>query len=167
MTTTMNNYFLGICMLLALSSPAKAADDQEEAIANLNRSNLFLAENRGNEGVTETSTGLQYRVIAHGSGCRPAPDSTVRLHYQMSLIGSNAVVDDSRNAGEEPASFDLKQMIPAWEQAIPLMREGDTWELYVPPSLGYGAAGSPPLHSAEHCDGLPNRLGGCNAVCGA
>jgi FKBP-type peptidyl-prolyl cis-trans isomerase len=147
MATMNNRYFLGLCMFLTLSygaSPARAANNQDDAAANLDRSNSFLAENRRNNGVTETSTGLQYKVLVHGSGCQPAPDSTVRLHYQMSLFGSKDVLDDSRRAGEEPATFDLKQMIPAWEEAVPLMREGDTWELYVPPSLAYGAEGSPP-----------------------
>ncbi|MDR7134061.1 FKBP-type peptidyl-prolyl cis-trans isomerase [Lysobacter niastensis] len=134
-----------ICMLIALISPAtRAAENQGEAAANLERSNSFLTENRSNKGVTETPTGLQYRVLAHGSGCRPEPASTVRLHYQMSLLGSKAILDDSHRASDEPASFDLRQMIPAWEEAVPLMHVGDTWELYVPPSLGYGAVGSPP-----------------------
>ncbi|MNO07302.1 Peptidyl-prolyl cis-trans isomerase Mip precursor [compost metagenome] len=35
--------------------------------------------------------------------------------------------------------------MPGWTEALQLMKPGDEWLLYVPPELGYGEAGGPPL----------------------
>ena len=36
-------------------------------------------------------------------------------------------------------------MVPGWQEALPLMNVGSKWRLYVPPELGYGEEGSPPV----------------------
>jgi peptidylprolyl isomerase/FKBP-type peptidyl-prolyl cis-trans isomerase FklB len=36
----------------------------------------------------------------------------------------------------------LNRLVPAWQEALQLMRPGDEWILYVPPELGYGAEGA-------------------------
>jgi len=36
----------------------------------------------------------------------------------------------------------LSGLIPAWVEALQLMRPGDEWILYVPPEQGYGAEGA-------------------------
>jgi FKBP-type peptidyl-prolyl cis-trans isomerase FklB len=36
----------------------------------------------------------------------------------------------------------LGKVIPAWKEALPLMKDGAKWQLFVPPELGYGALGS-------------------------
>ena len=43
----------------------------------------------------------------------------------------------------------LSEMIPAWKEGIPLMREGATWEFIVPPALAYGEQGNPPAVPAH------------------
>ena len=49
---------------------------------------------------------------------------------------------DSSFKRGEPAVFPIAGLIKAWREALPLMRPGDEWMLYVPPSLGYGDAGA-------------------------
>jgi peptidylprolyl isomerase/FKBP-type peptidyl-prolyl cis-trans isomerase FklB len=39
----------------------------------------------------------------------------------------------------------LDQLIPAWQEAIPHMRVGDEWTLWVPPEQGYGEEGAGPI----------------------
>lgn len=36
-------------------------------------------------------------------------------------------------------------MVPGWQEALPLIEVGSKWKLYVPPELGYGEEGSPPV----------------------
>ena len=102
-----------------------------------------LAAHRRVEGVVETRSGLQYRILEEGAGCRPKPGSKVRLHYTLHLAGDDVVIDDSRARGGV-MEVALRDMIRAWEEGIPLMREGALWEFTVPPALAYGARGSPP-----------------------
>ena len=35
-----------------------------------------------------------------------------------------------------------EQIIPGWQEALPMMKEGDKWKVFVPPSLGYGEQGA-------------------------
>ena len=41
-----------------------------------------------------------------------------------------------------PAAMPLDRLIPAWQEALQLMRPGDEWLLYVPSNLGYGEEGA-------------------------
>ena len=36
-------------------------------------------------------------------------------------------------------------MIPGWTEALKLMPAGSKWQLFIPPQLAYGAAGSGPI----------------------
>mgnify|MGYP002724513616 CR=1 FL=1 len=38
----------------------------------------------------------------------------------------------------------VSQVIPGWQEALPLMSVGSTFELYLPPDLAYGDRGAPP-----------------------
>lgn len=39
----------------------------------------------------------------------------------------------------------LDNLVPGWMEALPKMKPGDEWLLFVPPSLGYGPNGQPPV----------------------
>ena len=112
----------------------------EKAKANLKAGKTFLAENKEKDGVVELSSGLQYKVQREGAGDFPKANSDVVVHYVGSLIDGR-VFDSSRDRGE-PATLNLQQVIKGWQEAIPLMRTGSRWTIYVPPSLGYGAKGA-------------------------
>ena len=100
----------------------------------------FLAENAKKEGVTTTASGLQYRVIAAGSGKKPGPRQTVTVHYAGSLIDGTEF-DSSYRRGQT-ISFCLDQVIPGWTEGLQLMQEGETAELVIPEHIGYGARGA-------------------------
>ena len=112
----------------------------EKAKANLKAGKAFLAENKKAEGVVELSSGLQYKVQREGAGDFPKANSDVVVHYVGSLIDGREF-DSSRQRGE-PATLNLQQVIKGWQEAIPLMRTGSRWTIFVPPSLGYGAKGA-------------------------
>jgi FKBP-type peptidyl-prolyl cis-trans isomerase FklB len=111
------------------------------AAANLEKSTLFLEENKKKEGIQTLESGLQYQVIQAGSGQSPTAEDTVRVHYTGKLIDGTTF--DSSVARGEPAEFGVGQVIPGWRQALQEMKVGDKWMLYIPPQLAYGAQGGP------------------------
>ncbi|MDR2808318.1 MAG: FKBP-type peptidyl-prolyl cis-trans isomerase [Spirochaetaceae bacterium] len=100
----------------------------------------FLKENSTKEGVTVTESGLQYEVISEGSGRKPFPSETVRVHYEGTLIDGTPF-DNSYGNGE-PVEFSLDTIIPGWNEGLQLMNEGATYRFYIPSELAYGETGA-------------------------
>ncbi|MBR2265367.1 MAG: FKBP-type peptidyl-prolyl cis-trans isomerase, partial [Paludibacteraceae bacterium] len=107
----------------------------------------FLAENALKDGVKTTSSGLQYEVIKMGKGAKPTATSTVKVHYEGTLI-DGTIFDSSIQRGE-PIEFPLNGVIKGWTEGLQLMPVGSKFRFYIPQELGYGAqaAGSIPPYS--------------------
>ncbi len=103
----------------------------------------FLKTNKAKEGVTETKSGLQYKVVKKGTGAKPTPTDTVKVQYKGSLLDGKEF--DSSYKRNEPAVFQVNQVIAGWQEALPLMEVGSTYELFIPPDLAYGDRGAPPV----------------------
>ncbi|WP_448872369.1 FKBP-type peptidyl-prolyl cis-trans isomerase [Desulfobulbus propionicus] len=103
----------------------------------------YLKANKTKEGVVTTKSGLQYKVIKKGQGAKPVPTDTVKVHYKGALIDGKEF--DSSYKRNEPAVFQVNQVIAGWQEALPLMDVGSTAELYIPPDLAYGDRGAPPV----------------------
>ena len=121
-----------------LLSPALAFAAPEPATA-------YMARVASQPGVTTTASGLAYKVEASGpaGGVRPRLGDQVRVTY-VGRLTDGAVFDSSDNAGG-PLVMTVGQLVPGWNEALQLMRPGDDWTLYVPPSLGYGDEASGPI----------------------
>ncbi len=95
------------------------------------------------DGVKSTASGLLYKVYANGSGDSPKITDTVVVHYRGRLVdGTEFDSSFSRNA---PTTFKLMGIIPGWQEALQLMSVGSKWTIVLPPELGYGAEGAPPV----------------------
>jgi FKBP-type peptidyl-prolyl cis-trans isomerase FklB len=129
-------------MQQALSKGESSVNDglRERAKSNLNAGKAFLAENAKKDGVVALSSGLQYKVLRTGAGEFPKLNSTVEVHYVGTLMDGREF-DSSRRRGES-ATLSLANVIKGWQEAIPLMRVGSRWQVFIPPSLGYGAKGA-------------------------
>lgn len=103
----------------------------------------FLKANKAKEGVVETKSGLQYKIVKKGKGAKPTPTDTVKVHYKGTLLDGKEF--DSSYKRNEPAVFQVNQVIAGWQEALPLMETGATFELYIPPDLAYGDRGAPPV----------------------
>lgn len=103
---------------------------------------IFLAENRKAEGVIETESGLQYKVLREGDGATPTSSNVVKVHYEGRLL-DETVFDSSYKRGE-PIEFQLTGVIPGWTEGLQQMRVGAKYRLYIPYNLAYGERGSPP-----------------------
>ena len=113
---------------------------RERAKANLAAGKKYLAENKDKDDVVALSSGLQYKILRSGAGDFPKPNSTIKVHYTGSLIDGREF-DSSRRRGEA-AELNLKQVVKGWQEAIPLMRVGSRWQIFVPPDLAYGPRGA-------------------------
>lgn len=109
---------------------------------NVQKGESFLAENKTKEGVMETPSGLQYKVLSEGNGVAPTASDKVKVHYRGTLLDGKEF-DSSYKRGE-PATFGLDGVIPGWTEGIQLMKPGAKYEFYVPSSLAYGERGFPP-----------------------
>ncbi|MBB1471892.1 FKBP-type peptidyl-prolyl cis-trans isomerase [Luteimonas sp. MC1782] len=118
-----------------------AAEAGKKATANLAEGAAFLAGNAKVEGVQVTASGLQYQVLQPGTGAKPGPDDRVSVHYKGALL-DGTTFDSSYDRGE-PATFQLSQVVPGWNEGLQLMPVGSKYKLWIPASLGYGEAGTP------------------------
>lgn len=124
-----------------MMTEAKAEFDKLSG-ENKSKSSKFMAENKAKKGIVTTQSGLQYRVIEEGTGPRATINSEVKVHYRGSL--TSGLEFDSSFARGEPVSFKVNSVIKGWQEALPLMRVGDHWQIFVPPELAYGDRGQPP-----------------------
>jgi FKBP-type peptidyl-prolyl cis-trans isomerase len=127
--TVINNY---IDKILAVDyQKAKPLNDQ------------LLAQNKEKEGVKETASGLQYRVITEGTGAIPKMGDVVMVNYTGKLA-DGTVFDSSVERGE-PAMLAVGRLIPGWTEALQMMQVGSKWELVIPSELGYGKYPQPTI----------------------
>jgi len=120
-----------------------AARMAEAAKVNRAKAAGFMKANAAKQGVTSLPSGLQYEVLKTGAGPRPTADDTVSTHYRGTHLDGSEF--DATDPAGEPATFPLRGVVPGWQEALPLMAVGSKWRLYVPPELGYGEEGSPPV----------------------
>lgn len=101
----------------------------------------FLAENAKKAGVKTLPSGLQYKILAVGTGKQPKATDEVIVNYRGSLI-DGTVFDDSNNHREHPAvmpvSGNRNNIPPGWTEALQLMKEGSKWQIFIPSKLGFG-----------------------------
>ena len=99
----------------------------------------FLAKNGKKDGIITRESGLQYKVISTGKGKQPKATDSITAHYKGTLI--NGTVFDSSYKRGEPATFNVGQVINGWKEILPLMKEGDKWQVFIPSDLAYGDRG--------------------------
>jgi FKBP-type peptidyl-prolyl cis-trans isomerase FklB len=106
---------------------------------NLEQSQAFLAENAKKEGVVTLDSGLQYKVIHAGEGKSPQATNSVTVNYRGTLVDGTEFANSAEQG--KPATHQMRKVIKGWREALPLMKEGDKWELYIPPQLAYDKRG--------------------------
>jgi FKBP-type peptidyl-prolyl cis-trans isomerase FklB len=100
----------------------------------------FMATNITKEGIKELPGGIQYEVIKEGTGAQPLVSESVKAHYKGSLLDGKEF--DSSFKRNQPFTAPLRALIKGWQIALPLMKEGSHWRLWIPSDLAYGDRGA-------------------------
>ncbi|MEM9287773.1 MAG: FKBP-type peptidyl-prolyl cis-trans isomerase [Pseudomonadota bacterium] len=144
--------FFALCAAIALGSCSdekSAGQAYRDAAERMAVARAYLAEVAVQDGVNQTPSGLLYRVDVKGDGLglQATPQSSILAHYRVQLTDGNEIESSyERNA---PALFRTRRLIAGWREGIALMRPGDTFTLFIPPQLAYGARGRPPIIPAN------------------
>jgi len=88
-------------------------------------------------------TTLQSKDLVVGTGAVVTATDSITVNYVGALY-SNGKVFDSSWQRKTTFSTVLSEVIKGWGEGLVGMRVGGRRELIIPPSLGYGKAGSPP-----------------------
>lgn len=134
--------WLGLAWVACAESEDMAESQEQGGRKNITLGAMFREEFKQQEGVKELKSGVLYRVESSGSGKTPKLSDRVKVRYEGRHVDGR-VFDKSK--GEEPQEFSRldRTVIAGWQEVLPLMREGDKWEVVVPSHLAYGAKGSP------------------------
>jgi FKBP-type peptidyl-prolyl cis-trans isomerase FkpA len=92
---------------------------------------------------------LKIEDLKVGTGAEAKHGKTVSVHY-VGTLSTGSKFDSSRDRGR-PFDFGLGQgmVIQGWDQGVAGMKVGGLRKLTIPPELGYGAGGYPPIIPAN------------------
>jgi FKBP-type peptidyl-prolyl cis-trans isomerase FkpA len=95
--------------------------------------------------MTKTASGLAYRDVKVGTGPVATAGHGVSVQY-TGWLPDGTKFDSSRDRNA-PFEFSLGagQVIPGWDEGVAGMHVGGRRLLVIPPTLGYGAAGTGPI----------------------
>jgi peptidylprolyl isomerase len=93
----------------------------------------------------KTATGLKYLDLKVGTGPSPQVGQTATVHYTGWLTDGKKF--DSSKDRNEPFPFPIGQgrVIKGWDEGVASMKVGGVRKLIIPPELGYGPRGYPPV----------------------
>lgn len=99
--------------------------------------------------VNTTKTGLKYIDHKVGAGGEAVDGSKVEVHYTGWLYENGkrgSKFDSSLDRGQPfPLQIGVTSVIKGWTEGLKGMKVGGKRELIIPPDLGYGPRGFPPV----------------------
>ncbi len=118
---------------------------ESDAMGEVNRQKgiEFLEQNKKQEGIKVTASGLQYKEIRPGTGKAPKATDIVKVHYRGTFIDGKEF-DSSYKRGE-PIEFPLSGVIKGWTEGLQLMKTGGKMMFYIPSELAYGENAHPSI----------------------
>ncbi|KOH46387.1 FKBP-type peptidyl-prolyl cis-trans isomerase [Sunxiuqinia dokdonensis] len=100
----------------------------------------FLLQNAQKDGVVETASGLQYKIVEEVAGEKPNPESTVLIHQRALLLNGTTLEDTYRK--NKPDEVRLAELIEGLQEGLQLMGKGSRYKFWVPADLAWGRKGT-------------------------
>jgi FKBP-type peptidyl-prolyl cis-trans isomerase len=97
----------------------------------------FLAKNVKAPGITVLPDGLQYRVLQSGTGAIPTTNDLLFVNYRGSFLDGNEFTRHNHFLTRSDGGP------KGWQEALPRMKVGSKWQLFMPPDLAFGLEGDP------------------------
>lgn len=88
---------------------------------------------------------LEVFLVKEGDGPEVQKGQTITANYFGSVYGSDQPFDESYSSTPFQAPIGVGSLIPGWDQALVGVPVGSRVLLSIPPELGYGKEGSPPV----------------------
>lgn len=94
---------------------------------------------------------LLRKDLRQGTGAEVSLNSALQVNYQLVTWSDGKVVDGSYRRGQPLPIDNLGQagLIQGWKEGLVGMKQGGRRLLVIPPELGYGAQGKPPVKPDE------------------
>ena len=123
----------------------KAMEQSPKAIANKKAGEDYMNKLKDDKSYTFTKSGIAYKVLAEGEGKNFSDSDVVKVNY----VGRHIDGTEFDKSGEEPVSFNMKQVIPGFAEMIQLMKPGSKVTVVIPGDLAYGPQGSRGIEPSE------------------
>ncbi|MEN9785128.1 MAG: hypothetical protein RLZZ299_392 [Pseudomonadota bacterium] len=91
---------------------------------------------------------LKTHDVTVGTGAEATSGRMVTVHY-TGRLGDGSVFDSSRGRDAFQFMLGAGQVIQGWDQGVAGMKVGGVRMLEIPPHLGYGRRGFPPVIPPE------------------
>jgi FKBP-type peptidyl-prolyl cis-trans isomerase len=133
---------LGVMVLVAACGQPEQPADERVAGA---------CPQANDDGVIEIQEGLVATIVKPGYGRAATSKDYADVHTTLWLYDENAEggrgTEIWSSGGTNPFQFqiDAGQVIAGWDLGVTCMLVGEKRELLIPPELGYGARGKPPV----------------------
>lgn len=113
-----------------------------------------LAQERGKQvmataakqpGAKKYPEGYILQTIKEGTGANVKPGADVKAHYVLTDSEGNILENSYQGAmqnGGQPPAFNLNGVVEGWTKAVPNMKVGGIYKLYLPYNLAYGESGN-------------------------
>lgn len=136
-------------------SEAAATPEATAAPPNIDEIAAGISKNTKEKPEIVTPTGdpppeLVIRDIVKGKGPKAKAGEQLTMDYVLVSWSNGQQVDASWDRGQTiPFQLGAGKVIAGWDQGMVGMREGGRRLLVIPPDLGYGPQGSPPIGPNE------------------
>lgn len=93
----------------------------------------------------ESKDGYLFEILEEGNGPKPTEGETVKIDYQMGVVGDDTILDSSYDR-KRPLEFQVSKdarMIQGFILAVQDMKKGEKRRIILPPELAYGDRANP------------------------